>query len=265
MWDLVRGAAQLKQPTPADLGAALHRDAGREPRPAGLSRAADRGPRCRCRAATWCSRWSAKRGAAICSGGRRASEAEARRAEVFDLAGVGARSSAGRRRRRADRAARHRLAPDPRLRPTATGAARRIGCAIGRAASSASVDELVDLDVEQIVLVSAAPESPGPHALAAPRLDGRGRLGEYLQSSEAAVVRDVASHGPASVDRASSRIRPAHNPVGPFDFARRLRRSIRPACSRSTELMSRGYEDAYHQFIEPVVGASGERVGQIRS
>jgi hypothetical protein len=26
--------------------------------------------------------------------------------------------------------------------------------------------------------------------------------------------------------------------------------------------MSRGYEDAYHQFIEPVVGASGERVGK---
>ena len=27
------------------------------------------------------------------------------------------------------------------------------------------------------------------------------------------------------------------------------------------ELMSRGYEDAYRQFIEPVVGASGEGVG----
>jgi hypothetical protein len=26
--------------------------------------------------------------------------------------------------------------------------------------------------------------------------------------------------------------------------------------------MSRGYEDAYRQFIEPVVGASGDRVGQ---
>jgi hypothetical protein len=26
--------------------------------------------------------------------------------------------------------------------------------------------------------------------------------------------------------------------------------------------MSLGYEDAYHQFIEPVVGASGERVGR---
>ena len=49
-------------------------------------------------------------------------------------------------------------------------------------------------------------------------------------------------------------IRPAHNPIGPFDFAggyddRSDRRQP------LTELMSRGYEDAYHQFIEPVVGA----------
>ena len=27
------------------------------------------------------------------------------------------------------------------------------------------------------------------------------------------------------------------------------------------ELMSRGYQDAYHQFIEPVVAASGDQVG----
>ena len=80
------------------------------------------------------------------------------------------------------------------------------------------LDELVDLGVEQIILVSAAPESPGPHALAAPRLDGRGRLGEYLQSSEAAAVRDALDRRRAGV-RASSRIRPAHNPIGPFDFA----------------------------------------------
>jgi hypothetical protein len=26
--------------------------------------------------------------------------------------------------------------------------------------------------------------------------------------------------------------------------------------------MNGGYEDAYHQFIEPVIGASGERVGE---
>jgi len=31
------------------------------------------------------------------------------------------------------------------------------------------------------------------------------------------------------------------------------------------ELMERGYEDAYRQFIEPFLGASGERVSQVRS
>jgi hypothetical protein len=121
------------------------------------------------------------------------------------------------------------------------------------------VDELFALGVEQIVLVSSAPESPGPHTLAAPRLDGRGRLGEYLRSSEAAAVRDVThlvrERGPKIYP-----IRPAHNPVGPFDFTGGFDdRSVRRPTL--TELMSRGYEDAYHQFIEPVVGASGDRVG----
>jgi len=118
------------------------------------------------------------------------------------------------------------------------------------------IDELIDLGVEQIVLVSAAPETPGPHALASPRLDGRGRLGEYLQSAEAAVVRD------ATTTTGGVRIftvRPAHNPIGPFDFSggyddRSHRRQ------GLAELISRGYEDAYHQFIEPVVGASGDEV-----
>jgi hypothetical protein len=58
-------------------------------------------------------------------------------------------------------------------------------------------------------------------------------------------------------------IRPSHNPIGPFDFEGgyddRSRRSQGLA-----ELMSRGYEDAYHQFIEPVIGASGDRVGHLR-
>ena len=105
------------------------------------------------------------------------------------------------------------------------------------------------------MLVSAAPESPGPHALASPRLDGRGRLGEYLQSAEAAVVRDATTTtgGVADFHRCGRR-------------TTRSVRSISPAATtidrtggrRSSELMSRGYEDAYHQFIEPVVGASGE-------
>ncbi len=55
-------------------------------------------------------------------------------------------------------------------------------------------------------------------------------------------------------------IRPAHNPLGPFDFSGGFDdRSDRR--QPLAELISRGYEDAYHQFIEPVVGASGERVG----
>jgi len=181
---------------------------------------------------------------------------EARRAEVFDLAGIG-------RDHLPDAIAAaltlplatewHRItfAPDEYWR----GETHRL---CDRPAGLIRlVDELIDVGVEQIVLVSAAPEAPGPHALANPRLDGRGRLGEYLQSAEAAVVRN------ATTTTAGVRIftiRPAHNPIGPFDFAggyddrSRRRQPL-------TELLTLGYEDAYHQFIEPIVAASGERVG----
>jgi hypothetical protein len=119
------------------------------------------------------------------------------------------------------------------------------------------VDELIDAGVRQIVLVSAAAESVGPHTLEAARLDIRGRLGEYLESSEAAVVRD------ATTTTAGVRIftiRPAHNPIGPFDFSGGYDDRSQRA-QPLTELMTQGYQDAYHQFIEPVVGASGEKVG----
>jgi hypothetical protein len=113
------------------------------------------------------------------------------------------------------------------------------------------VDELAALGVQQVLIVSAAPESPGPHALSAPRLDARGRLGEYLQSVEAAVVRDAACRVHASPRIFT--IRPAHNPVGPLDFAGGYDdRSDR--LQPLGELMNRGYEDAYRQFVESVVG-----------
>jgi hypothetical protein len=122
------------------------------------------------------------------------------------------------------------------------------------------LDEVIDLGAEQIILVSSSPESHGPHELRAPRVDGRGRIGEYLQSAEAAVVRDATRTAAARVPRIFT-IRPGHNPLGPFDFEGGFddRSDRRQPLS---ELMSRGYEDAYRQFIEPVVGASGERVGQ---
>jgi hypothetical protein len=123
------------------------------------------------------------------------------------------------------------------------------------------LDELADLGVEQAVIVSAAPELAGPHALSAGRLDGKGRVGEYLQSAEAAAVRDATRLAAARVSAISTFvIRPGHNPIGPFDFGGEYDdRSDRR--QPLTELMSLGYEDAYHQFIEPVVGASGDRVG----
>jgi hypothetical protein len=55
-------------------------------------------------------------------------------------------------------------------------------------------------------------------------------------------------------------IRPSHNPLGPFDFTGGFdNRSDRR--QPLVELMNRGYEDGHNQFVEPVVGASGERVG----
>jgi hypothetical protein len=87
--------------------------------------------------------------------------------------------------------------------------------------------------------------------------DLRGRMGEVVRSIETAVFQDAWT---AATNRFSGVfvIRPDHNPLGPFDFggvydeASDRRRTV-------PELMQQGYEEAYRQFIEPVV-ASGERV-----
>jgi len=186
--------------------------------------------------------------------------AEARRAEVFDLSGVA-------RDHLADAVAAALTLPLASEWHTVTfpaegywrGETHRL---CDRPASLIRlVDELIDLGAEQMIVVSAAPQTLGPHALAAARLDGRGRLGDYLQSSEAAVVSD-ATNTTGGVRIFT--IRPAHNPIGPFDFGggyddRSHRRFGVP------ELVNAGYEDAYHQFIEPVVGASGETVSSRQS
>lgn len=121
------------------------------------------------------------------------------------------------------------------------------------------LNEVVELDVEQVILVSAAPERPAVHELVPPRLDGRGRMGEHVQAAEAAALHDAVTGGRPGGVRLFV-IRPEHNPVGPFDFAGAFDdRSDRPF--RLTELMARGYEDAYRQFVEAVVAPSGDRVG----
>jgi hypothetical protein len=256
MWDLVRGAAQLQQPAPAELGRRYTELLAENLGQPGFRELV-----------VTVHDVDAHRDLlfALVEESRRrdlvrrptSDAAEARRAEVLDIAGV----------------ARDHL-------PDAVAAALSIPLATDwhpvtfaadgywrgethRLADRPAglirlIDELIDLGVEQIVLVSAAPETAGPHALAAPRLDGRGRLGEYLISSEAAVVRD------ATTTTAGLRIftvRPAHNPIGPFDFDGGYD-DLSHRRQGLGELINRGYEDAYYQFIEPVVGASGERVGR---
>jgi hypothetical protein len=259
MWDLLRGAAQLKEPTPLELCRrftelvvenlgqpgfrelviAVHDlDAHRdllftlvaESRRRGLVR----------RITT--------------------EDAEERRAEVFDLSGVArdylpAVVAGALAVPVASEPSALRFAPDAYWR----GETHRL---CDRPASFARLlDELIDLGAEQILVVSAAPDARGPHALSPPRLDGRGRLGQYLESAEASAVRDAVRLATARRSIHIFPIRPAHNPVGPFDFGGGFDdRSDRR--QPLEELLARGYEDAYHQFIEPVVGASGERVGQ---
>lgn len=112
----------------------------------------------------------------------------------------------------------------------------------------------------QVIVVSAVSELPGPHGLSAPRLEPRARLGEALQAVEAASLHDALGAAGFSFNGVFE-IRPSHNPVGPFDLAGGYDdRSDRAHSLR--ELVARGYEDAYRQFLEPVVGASGEALPQ---
>ena len=257
IWDLVRGATPLKQPGPAELGRRYLELVGENLGQPGFREMV-----------LAVHDLDAHRDLvfALVSESRRrdlirraTSEAtEERRAEVFDLSGVA-------RDYLVDVVAGALAVPvvsEPRTVTFAPesywrGETHRL---CDRPASVSRVlQELLDLGAEQLIVVSAATDTSGPHTLTAPRVDGRGWFGECLQSAETATVRDttrLAARAPVKLFT----IRPAHNPVGPFDFSGAFddRSDRRP---RLDELIARGYEDAYHQFIEPVVGASGERVG----
>ncbi|MBI4478277.1 MAG: patatin-like phospholipase family protein [Acidobacteria bacterium] len=114
------------------------------------------------------------------------------------------------------------------------------------------IEEVGRAGAEQILLVSASPEPIGPHSLRAPRTDRLGRFGEHLMSGEAAALRDVEGrHHRARV----LMIRPAHNPVGPFDFsgAYDQRSDRRHALD---ELLQRGYEDGLRPIGAEMVEAT---------
>jgi hypothetical protein len=259
LWDLLRGAAALKQPVPAELARRyvelLAENIGQPGFRELIVAVHDLDAH---RDLVFALVAESRRRGLI----RRASTvaADARRAEVLDLSGVA-------RGHLADAIAASLSVPivtDPcamTFAPDAywRGETHRLCDRPG--SLTRILEELADLGVVQAVIVSASPELAGPHALAAGRLEGKGRVGEYLQSSEAAAVRDATRLVAGRAPRMSIfTIRPGHNPIGPFDFGGEYDdRSDRR--QPLTELVGQGYEDAYHQFIEPVVGASGERVG----
>jgi len=125
-------------------------------------------------------------------------------------------------------------------------------------ASVRLLEELAAAGITQVIVVSGVPREQKPHRLSAPRLDLRHRLGEFLGAAEAAALRDALDLAQLRFDSVYV-IAPTHNPVGAFDVAGAYDESS-DRRQDLIELMARAYKDAYHQFIEPVVGASGERL-----
>ena len=120
------------------------------------------------------------------------------------------------------------------------------------------LEEAAAAGAEQAIVVSAATVPPGPHELARPRMEPLARCSEQTASIESAAVRDAMQHLQHRF-RAIYDIRAEHNPVGAFDLQGAFdERSDRH--HSLAELMERGYHDAYHEFIDPVVAASGEHL-----
>jgi hypothetical protein len=116
------------------------------------------------------------------------------------------------------------------------------------------LEEVQLAGAEQVIVVSAATADRDPHTLTDLRLDGLGRVGAWFASEGAASVRDAVKSGAAGF-RCVPMISPGYNPLGPLDMVGTYdERSDR--AELLAEALDRGYADAYHQFIEPMVGAA---------
>jgi hypothetical protein len=124
------------------------------------------------------------------------------------------------------------------------------------------IEEVAAAGAEQVILVSASPLPARPHELSSGRADIRGRAGEHIAAFEAASLRDVVEHFTGRFAGLFV-VRPPYNPLGPLDF-RGVYDERSDRTHTLTELIDRGYEDAYRQFIEPIVGASGERIATVQ-
>ena len=123
------------------------------------------------------------------------------------------------------------------------------------------IDEIAAIGVEQVILVGAAPPpaAPQPHAM-------RARPDRPRRAGSCEVVRSVESS-------ASSRTRGRRRRPGSPASSSFVRTTIRSGCSTSAasttsrpiaggrlaSSMQQGFDDAYRQFIEPIV-ATGDKV-----
>ncbi len=126
------------------------------------------------------------------------------------------------------------------------------------AALSRLLEEAASAGMEQAIVVTATPEPGGTHGLEPPRLGPRGRMGEWLAGEETAAVRDAVRYAQAHFHTVFV-IRPAHNPVAALDLQGADDRGSDRLCTLQ-DLLDRGYDDAHRLFIEPALGAAGERV-----
>ena len=229
-----RGAAAAARASP--IWPALRGAAGRQSRAAGIPRAGHHRARPRCASGSRVrARRRMRRRRDLVTPGDDAGDRR-RRAEVIDLRGRGPRPSRGCRGRSADRARWRRephaivFAPEAYWR----GETHRL-CDRPSGASRACWTSSWTWASSRLLLVSAAPESPGPHALTRPaRSTAVAAWASTSQSSEAAAVRDATR-----IDcrgRAAARV---HHPAGSQSdravrLRRRLRRSLEPAAAART-------------------------------
>ena len=225
----------------------IHRAVVRKPRAAWFSRA-DRGDARRrdTRRPRLCRDWRGAAAGILPARPRRSDRSERRRAQP----GISTRWRRRMCRAGADRAALHRVLARELLERRGASHLRsdRRGARL--------LDELAAAGVEQVIR-------------RVPRLGSLGAAPPDEADRLAAIARGRAAsplpRRPSSATRSRSHkkrfkglflIQPLHNPIGPLDFEGTYdERSDRN--QSLDELMDRGYEDAYRQFIEPVVGGRG--------
>ena len=121
------------------------------------------------------------------------------------------------------------------------------------------LEEVALAGAEQVILVSAVPEPKGPHSLTASRRDLPGRVGEFLLAVETSSLRDALAAWKPSF-QAVFHVHPRHNPLGPFDFSG-IYDEKTDRFFTLPDLIAMGSNDGFKQFVDPVFGASGERIG----